>query len=215
MARVRVPKRTYAFQFHVRATPGRRCWPLGLASLRPCTNFTLGTYGFSVSCLAFSPADNTYAARVLSLAPSLPSSSPGRRRPSSLSFPSLCQFHILAVAHTCRVCVRRYLPLPSRGICTVSHKRVRPNLPLPHAANGIQIFLSLPRSFASFPPLSRFHLLPRNSPFLLASFSCVCTFAGELFTGEFFSFFLFPLFLFCFAQGVFLSSRLISLFFFF
>lgn len=122
--------------------------------------------------------------------------------------------HILAACVSAAISLSLPEPL-FRGICTVSHKRVRPNLPLPHAANGIQIFLSLPRSFASFPPLSRFHLLPRNSPFLLASFSCVCTFAGELFTGEFFSFFLFPLFLFCFAQGVFLSSRLISLFFFF
>lgn len=223
MARVRVPKRTYAFQF-----PSVQ--PL-LCSALPCSallasrshqfaamyKFHVRYIWFLCSCLAFSPTSNTYTARcsspVLSLAPSLPSSSLGRlplARHFRLSVSSIyLRSHILGAYVFATIC----LPSPSllaervsfRGICTVSHKRVGvapQTTPLPPAAPHSQRYtnFSLPSAplrvfcaaFAFSPSPTEFF-----SPF---SFSCVCTFAG-LFAGGVF-FFLSSCFVpFCFAQG--------------
>lgn len=110
-----------------------------LTRLRPCTNFTLGTYGFPVlaSCfLSGHRQQQPTTARCCSSRlprPVSPSSSHLLLAHVSVSL----SFHILAVAHTwrayacIRVCARplarHCLTLPSfslfRGICTVSHKR--------------------------------------------------------------------------------------------
>ena len=209
--------------------PAPRCWPLGLTSLRPCTNFTLGTYGFSVRVLlSLRPATPTPLAVLRRFSPSL-LRCPLRRSDAS---PSPAISVSLLVPYTCgrtylaRMCspLSASLPLRCSPSESLSEGYVRfhtsasalrpkppPSPPPPRTANGIQIFLSLLRPFASFAPLSRFHLLPRNSSLLLA-FRAFALLLGCL-PGAFFSFFLLVLFRFVLhkvvSREVFISSRLI------
>lgn len=111
--------------YDVRFDPLPRSRATSLTRLRPCTNFTLGTYGFPVlaSCFLSGHANNNQLQRAavlrVSLGPFLP-----LPRSSSPTFPSLCRSiylrsRILGVhTYTC-TCVRPLarhclsLPLPS------------------------------------------------------------------------------------------------------
>lgn len=113
MARIRVPKRTYAFQSPP-CIPSQRCRPLGLTRLRLCTNFTLGTYGFPV-CVLLSLNQRhlqTCSSEVLPC-PSAPVALFVVPAPLA-SFPSLCRSiylwsHILGAYVLATIC----LPFPS------------------------------------------------------------------------------------------------------
>lgn len=155
MARIRVPKRTYAFQSPP-CIPSQRCWPLGLTRLRLCTNFTLGTYGFPV-CVLLSLNQRhlqTCSSEVLPC-PSAPVALFAVPTPPRVLSVSL-SFHILVVAHTWRVCVSNYLPpfpfvaLPFSFEGHVRfHKRVGVALNPPANRTQISAFLLYP-IFASF-----------------------------------------------------------------
>lgn len=140
-ARVRFCVRVYVYMcsYDVRFDPLPRSRATSLTRLRPCTNFTLGTYGFPVlaSCFLSGHANNTNYNALLFFA-SLST------RFSLFLAPPRPRFRLSVVPYTCgraylacirvyvyaRPLVRHCLTLPSsslfRGICTVSHKRFTP-----------------------------------------------------------------------------------------